>query len=114
MDAELRAQIGVTVCNHVDALDCSDRVDVLQSFERLDRRADDDVVVRPWGVFGLEAASVSFVTNMRAHLRNSPLTQRRVLGFLHDGPRLFGIVHTGDLYSHDALIKYGRNQMCER
>ena len=47
MDAQRPAQIGVTVRDHVYALDRGDRVDVLQSFERLDRRAEDDVLVRP-------------------------------------------------------------------
>src|SRR5262245_33311976 len=46
VDPQLRAQIGVTVRNHVDALDRGDFLDVLQTFERFDRWANDDVVVR--------------------------------------------------------------------
>src|SRR5262245_65752904 len=67
MDPQGPAQVGVAIRDHVDALDGSDRVDVLQSLERLDRRAEDDVLVRPWRVFGLVAISVALVTRVGSH-----------------------------------------------
>jgi hypothetical protein len=113
MDPQLGAQIGVTVCNHVDAHDRGDLLDILQSFERLDRWANNDVVVRPWAVFGGVASPISLVARVGTHLRDSAVSYRRILGFLDDGARFFRAVDVGDLYSHDALIQHGWNQMNE-
>src|SRR5262245_44570942 len=81
---------------------------------RLDRRAEDDVLVRPWGVFGLVAISVALVTGVGSHPGHPAAPEGRVLGFAHDRARFFRVVHTRDLYAHDALIQHERNMMNER
>src|SRR5262249_9533116 len=86
MDPQGPAQVGVAIRDHVDALDGSDRVDVLQSLERLDRRAEDDVLVRPWGVFGLVAISVALVTRAGSHPGHPAAPEGWVLGLTHDRP----------------------------
>src|SRR4030095_10853106 len=104
----------LAVGDHVYALDCSDRIDVLQSFEGLDRWADDDVRVRPGAVLGLVAVPIPLVTRVRPHPGHSAMTDRRILGFAHDLARFRGVVHARNLYAHDALIEHERNVMYER
>src|SRR5262245_38864953 len=96
MDPQGPAQVGVAIRDHVDALDGSDRVDVLQSLERLDRRAEDDVLVRPWGVFGLVAIAVALVTRVGSHPGHPAAPDRGVLAFAPDRTRFLRVLHARD------------------
>jgi len=109
MDPKGPAQVGVAIRNHVYALDCSDRVDVLQSFERLDRREYDDVLVGPWRVFGGVARSVALVSGVRPLAGDAPVADRRILRQADDGARLLGVFHLGHLDAHDPLIQDAGN-----
>ena len=114
MDTQPGAQIRVAVGDHVDALDRGDRFDVLEAFERLDRRADDDVGVGPRRVLGRVAGAVTLVAGVHPLPRDAAVADRRILGFPHDGARLLSVVHLRDLDAHDALIEDARDEMHER
>src|SRR5262245_59355366 len=71
MHAQLGAQVGVAVGDHVDALDRGDRLDCLHPLHRFDRGAENDVLVGRRAVLGLIAPTEALVAGVRAHLRDT-------------------------------------------
>src|SRR5262245_47732251 len=59
VNAKPGAEVRMTVGDHIDALDRSDRLDIIETFERLDRRADDNVGIGPRRVLGQVAGTVA-------------------------------------------------------
>src|SRR6185312_11164896 len=94
--------------------DRGDRLDILQPFERLDRRKQDYVLVGPWRVFGGMPGTVAPVSRVRPLAGNAPVSERRILRQANDRARLLGGFHLGNLDAHDALIEDAGDQMRER
>src|SRR5207302_9991011 len=91
--------------DHVDAFDRRNLLDILQAFERLDRREYDDVLVGPWRVFGGVPRAIALVSGVRPLAGDAPVADRRILRQADDGPRLLGGFHLGHLDAHDPLIR---------
>src|SRR5882724_6026831 len=95
--------------DHIDPFARRNLLDILQAPERLDRRAYDDVLVRPWRVFGGVAGAVALVSRVWPLAGDAPVPDRRILRQADNRARLLGGFHLGHLDAHDALIQNARN-----
>ena len=103
----------MTIGDHIDTLDGGDGLHILQPLQRLDGGAQDDIFVRPRRVFGGVPGAMALVLRMRSLSGETTVADGRVLGQLHDGARLLGIVHLGDLDAHDTLVQDTGDHMHE-
>src|ERR1700726_253780 len=90
VNPELRAQVGMPIRDHVDPFDRRNLLDILQALERLDRRAYDDVLVRPWRVFGGVASAIALVSGVWPLAGDTPVSDRRILRHADYRARLLG------------------------
>ena len=114
MHSKLRAQIRMTVGDHVDPLDRRDRLDILKPFERFDGRAQDDVLVGPWRVAGGVVPAVVPVSGVRALAGDATVPDRRIFPEPRDRARFLGGFHLGHLNAHDALVQDAGDEVRER
>jgi hypothetical protein len=93
VNPKLRAQVGMAIGDHVDAVDRGNLLDILQTLERLDRREQNDVLVGPRRVFGCVASAVALVSGVRPLAGDAAVSERRILREADDRARFFGGIH---------------------
>src|SRR5882724_2260429 len=77
VSADARAEVRVTIGDHVDALHRRDRLDIVQALERFDRHADDDVGIGPRRILGRVTAAIAPVPGVHPLPRDAAIADRR-------------------------------------